>query len=93
LSTRKIAQQVNFTHYGGTGTKIAYQTEEQDPDNLNNWTQPIGQLKTQNTGFTSVNIKGRKFRFRLFGTSSGEPFTYLGYEIINILNEFLQFDE
>lgn len=91
LSTRKTLMVVNFSHYGGAGSKIAYQTEDQDPDDLNNWTQPIGQLLTTNTGFNSINIKARKFRFRLFGISTGQSFTYLGYEALGILSEYIQF--
>lgn len=92
LSTRKTVMMANFTHYGGAGTKITYQTEMQDPDDLNNWTQSIGQLLTSNTGFNSINVKARKMRFRLSGQSTGEPFVYLGYEVINALSELMQFE-
>ena len=91
LSTRKNMNVINFTHYGGAGTEIACQTEEQDPDDLNNWTNSIGQLQTSNTGFNSINVKARKARFRLSGKSTGEPFVYMGYEILDVTNEFIQF--
>lgn len=95
LSTRKTVMTANFSHYGGTGSIVSYQTEQQDPDDLGNWTAKLGtpsQLKTTNTGFNSMNIKARKFRFRIFGQSSGDPFIYNGYEIIDALSEFIQFD-
>lgn len=92
LSTRKTIQTINFTHYGGAGADIAYQTETQDPDDLNNWTNTIGQFQTANTGINSANIKGRKMRLKLSGQSNGDPFTYLGYELIDVLPEFLQFE-
>lgn len=95
LSTRKIVMTANFSHYGGTGTIVAFQTEAQDPDDLGNWEQKVGQpsvLKQINTGFNTMNIKARKFRFRLFGTSTGDPFLYNGYEIIEAINELLQFE-
>ncbi len=91
LSTRKTIMTVNFSHYGGAGSEISYQTEAQDPDDLNNWTHPVGQLQTSNTGFNSVNIKARKMRFRISGQSIGESFSYLGYEMIDVLSEFIQF--
>ncbi len=95
LSTRKTLMTVNFSHYGGTGTGVAFQTDAQDPDDLNNWTQKLGSssmFKQINTGFNSTNIKGRKFRFRIFGQSTGEPFIYNGYEVIDPISEFIQFD-
>lgn len=92
LSTRKTVMTANFTHYGGTGSSVAFQTEKQDPDDLNNWTLPAGMLKEANTGFNSMNIKARKMRFRIFGESTGEPFFYNGYEIIGALSEFIQFE-
>ncbi len=91
LSTRKTLQTGNFIHTGGAESTVAYQTETQDPDDLNNWSRKIGQLKTINTGFNSMNIKGRKVRIRLFGTSKGQPFVYQGYELIEPINEFIQF--
>lgn len=96
LSTRKNVMTANFSHYGGTGSTVAYQTEEQDPDDLNNWKQPVGQpsqFRQINTGFNSMNIKARKFRFRIFGESTGDPFVYNGYEIIDAQAEFIQFEE
>jgi hypothetical protein len=95
LATRKTIMTVNFNHYGGAGATVAYQTELQDPDDLGNWQQKVGQpsqLKTINTGFNSANIKARKFRFRIFGQSTGVPFSYNGYEIIDGLSEFIQFE-
>lgn len=91
LSTRKSVMVANFSHYGGTGSIVAYQTEDQDPDDLNNWTKKIGQLSQKNTGFNTMNVKSRKIRFRIFGESNGQPFFYSGYELIDVINEFLQF--
>lgn len=91
LSTRKSVMVANFSHYGGTGAIVAYQTEDQDPDALTDWTKKVGQLKEKNTGFNTMNIKSRKIRFRIFGESIGQPFFYSGYELIDVINEFLQF--
>ena len=91
LSTRKTAMVGNFSHYGGTGSTVAYQTEKNDPDATNDWTEKIGQLGQINTGFNTMNIKARKFRFRLFGKSTGQPFVYNGYELLGVTPEFIQF--
>lgn len=93
LSTRNTIMTGLFTHTGGTGTKVQYQiedvTEGVDPEN--DWTKEAGQLKNQDTGFNTMNIKARKVRFRISGVSSGEPFEYKGYELIGVTEEFIQF--
>lgn len=93
LSTRKTVMQSMFSHYGGTGSTVAYQTDDDAPDTLNDWSKKVGKgvLKTINTGFNTSDIKGRKVRFRIFGQSVGEPFIYNGYELIAVQNEFIQF--
>lgn len=88
LSTRKTLQQGMFSHYGGTGTNVAYQI---DGTPENDWSKAIGQFKEINTGFNTMNIKARKVRFRIFGSSKGEPFLYEGYELVGVTNELLQF--
>jgi len=100
LSTRKVVQGGAFLHYGGGGTKIAYQTEDDDPDSLNDWSKKPdkGFLGPSNTIFNTMNIKARKFRFRVFGTGGGtgastgylQPFAYNGYELVEVRAEFVQ---
>lgn len=92
LSTRKSLTVGNFTHYQGGGTNVNYQTEVNDPDQLNDWSKRVGQLKgSANTGFNDMAIKARKLRFRISGVSTGEPFVYNGYELLDVRNEFIQF--
>lgn len=94
LSTRKTIMTGNFSHYQGSGTNVAYQDESDDPDTLNDWSKRMGgpsQLKGTNTGFNSMSIKARKVRFRLFGQSTGQPFIYNGYELLDVMSEFIQF--
>jgi hypothetical protein len=94
LSTRKIIQTGNFSHYGGAGLNIAYQTEISDPSDLNNWAYgKVGQLVDSNSGFNSMDIKARKVRFRVYGVMSGSPCIYNGFELLNVFNEMYQFDE
>ena len=90
LTTRKTIMQAMFSHYQGTGSKVEYQTEEDDVDDPSTW-KPIGALELINTGFNTMDIKARKFRFRITGQSSGQTFIYNGYEIINAIAEFLQY--
>ena len=93
LSTRKILMTGNFSHYGGTGGNVAFQTEDNVPDAMNDWTRKVGKgiLKPTNTGFNAMDIKARKVRFRIFGESKGAPFEYNGYELFGPVNEFVQF--
>jgi hypothetical protein len=89
LSTRKTVMQGMFTHEGGATGNINYQIQG---DEENDWTKKVGGLQFTNTGFNSMNIKARKFRFRLSGSSKGQPFTYNGYELVGVVSEFLQFE-
>jgi hypothetical protein len=91
LSTRKVAMTGNFSHIGGAMSNVNWQNEDNDPDSLNDWTKSIGQLKTVNTGFNTMDIKGRKIRIRISGQSAGQPFFYDGYELIGAQHEFIQF--
>jgi len=90
LSTRKTIQKMLFQHDGGAGTKITYQDESsKDAD----WSKSVGtgQLKDVDTYFPTANVRGRKCRFRLSGSSTGEPFVYEGFEILDGTSELVQF--
>lgn len=91
LSTRKTVTVANFSHSGGTGSTIGVQTEHNDPGTLTDWKKEIGQFRDFNTGFNTLDIKARKLRFRIAGSSTGDPFIYHGYELIGVVNELLQF--
>lgn len=74
-STRKTVNKLFFSHTGMTGGNVSYQIPaKNDP-------APIGQLKEVDTGFDSLVIQGQSFKFRLSGTSSGQPIHYEGYEV------------
>lgn len=90
LSTRKTMMIANFSHSGGASTAVNYQTEQNDPDNLLDWSKKIGVLQSRNTGFPTIDIKARKVRIRLTGTSIGAPFIYHGYELLEVMNEYMQ---
>lgn len=89
LSTRKTVMNGMFTHEGGAGSNVNFQVNK---DQENDWTKGCGDLQASNTGFNTVDIKARKLRFRLSGSSKGEPFTYNGYELIDVVSEFVQFE-
>lgn len=89
LSTRKTIMTGMFSHDGGAGANIAYQIEGAP---TSDWSKGVGQMKDQNTGFNTMNIKARKVRFRVSGSSKGQPFTYHGYELIGVTNEVIQFE-
>lgn len=79
ITTEKNLNKLLFSHKGGSGTKVQYQVEN---DQTNNWTKSLKTpLKQFDTGFDEM-IKSNKIRFRLAGSSKGEPFEYKGFEII-----------
>lgn len=86
-STIKTVVRMFYEHKSGTGSKFSYQAPEFA---LNEW-KPIGELKTLDTGFQSVNAKGRKLRFRIAGASTGQPFQVEGYEIVESFDDLVTF--
>ena len=80
LSTRKNINKLLFTHKGGAGSRVTYQKEN---DSVNDWSKSLKgeQLIEKDTGF-DLSIKGKKIRFRIAGSSTGEPFTYNGFEFL-----------
>lgn len=90
FSTRKNLVKALFAHQGGAGSNIAYQTED-DIQNPSDWKRKVGQLGTYNTIFPNLNIKGRKIRTRIFGSSTGEPFNYFGWELLEGSSELIMF--
>lgn len=87
-STVKIVNTMFFMHEGMTGTKVNYQAVG---DILNDFKKPIGQLHSSETGFSGLTARGRKLKFRLTGTSKGEPISYEGYEILQGTSQLITF--
>lgn len=87
-STVKIVNTMFFMHSGMTGTNVNYQTPD---DNVSDFTKKIGQIKDSETGFSSLNARGRKLKFRLSGVSKGEPISYEGYEILEGTTQLITF--
>jgi|SRR5581483_8847457 len=85
MSTRKNIEKLLFHHEGERGSNVQYQIED---DPVSDWTKPLGQLDKSCT-LLKCSIKGRKFRPRISGSSTGEPFTYSGFEIIKASSELI----
>lgn len=85
LSTRKNLGKMLFSHDKGSGTIVQWQ---QRGDLSNDWSKSLsGQFKNIDTVFNSLDVFGHKVRFRITGTSTGEPFEYRGYEILDTDSE------
>lgn len=89
VSTSKTIENAVFSHEGGMGTNVAFQTDV-DGSTSNDWSKGKGQFGESNTGLP-VHIKGRKMRLRLYGTSKGETFAYNGFELPDVTREILPF--
>lgn len=84
-STRKDLTKFLFAHNKGAGTNVAWQNEDSV---LNDW-KPLTQLKDKNTGVNYASVRGRKCRFKLSGSSSGEPWEYDGFEVLEGTSEVI----
>lgn len=87
-STRKTISKMLMLHEGGTGSSVQFQIEG---DNRSDWSKTIGQLSDIDTLFTSANIKGRRIKFRISGSSTGEPFAFFGVEVLMGTDELALF--
>lgn len=82
-NTRKTITEMLFDHEKGMGTNVHYQREGMAD---NEWL-PIGQLSDVDTIFSNEQIRGRKLRFRISGSSIGQPFEYRGFEVLSAISE------
>lgn len=80
LSTKKNVDKLLFSHTGGAGTIVQWQ---EGKDHVNAWQSLDRSFGEYDTGYNAPDIEGSKIRFRVTGTSVGEPFEYRGFEIIN----------
>lgn len=87
-STVKIINTMFFMHSGFTGTKVAYQTPD---DIVSDFKKGVGTIKDSETGFSNLNVRGRKLKFRLMGDSKGQPISYEGYEVLQGTTQLITF--
>ena len=85
FATRKNISKMSVIHKNGEGGLITFQV---DDDNVNKW-RKLFQIGEANPTPKTVNIKGQKVRFRLQGTSVGEPFIFSGFEVLDISSELI----
>lgn len=85
FSTRKNISKMSIIHEGGQGSSFTFRV---DADNENEWKKLEQITKKVPTPFT-CDIKGNKIFFRLQGTSEGEPFTFGGFEVLEISSELI----
>lgn len=71
-------------HRNAQGANLQYQVNI--PVGESDW-ESIGQLETSPATIFNTDITGNRMRFRLSGTSSGEPFIYQGLEILKSFTE------
>ncbi|RJO60399.1 hypothetical protein C4544_05230 [candidate division WS5 bacterium] len=85
FSTRKNVSKLSAIHEGAQGGKLEWQS-----DNMltNEWNK-IGVIDEQIMKPKTVDIKGREIKFRLSGASSGEPFTFYGWEALEGTTELI----
>lgn len=70
----------------GQGVKVSYQTDFSDREKQ--W-KPIGEIQKVPKQVFDTEITGNRVRFRINGTSSGEPFIYQGIEILKSFSELV----
>jgi len=87
-STVKIITTMFFMHKGLKGANVNYQNSD---DILNDFTKKVCQLQSRENGSSNLNIKGRKIKFKISGTSKGEPIYYEGYEILSGSTQLVTF--
>lgn len=80
-TTKSFTDLATF-HENAQGGNLSYQINTDLP---NKW-RPIGSLAKDLIQINSVNAKDfTRIRFRFSGSSSGSPFTFRGWELLNLL--------
>lgn len=87
-ATTKTLQNLFFMHRGAAGSKVNYQIFT---DTLNDWTKKVGQMSMNENGFDNILFKGQKLRFKISGFSTGQPFSYQGYYVLDGVTELINF--
>ena len=83
-TSRKSFTELATLHENAQGGNISYQL---DKTGENQW-KPIGTIKKDLEQIDSLNAKSfTRVRFRLSGSSSGSPFVFRGWELLNLVIE------
>lgn len=84
-STDSITR-LSALHRNGQGVNLQYQIDF--PERESSW-KTIGELQKAPVDVFNTNISGHRIRFRLTGTSTGEPFIFQGLEILKAFTNFI----
>jgi hypothetical protein len=83
-TSRKSVTELATLHENAHGGNLSYQL---DSDSPNKW-RPIGTIKKDLEQIDSLNARSfKRIKFRFYGSSSGTPFTFRGWELLNLLIE------
>lgn len=82
-SEKKTIRTLAAIHENMEAAKVSWRNGTMSRTSL----QPLGQLNSQETLFSNVNIHGSKMKFTLRGESSGNTAIFQGFEILEWLNE------
>ena len=81
LSESNVINKMSAISSKAQGGLIAFQVDDKA-----DWHE-IGQLKKFVTIFKNTNIKGKRVRFKIYGSSIVAPFQFLGFELLEIINK------
>lgn len=83
-STAKTISEIGTIHENAQGGNLSYQV---DTDSLSEW-RPIGEIKKNLYQLDKLNAKDfTRIRFRMSGSSTGSPFIFRGWELLNMMTE------
>ncbi len=86
-STTKNITKTFFLHQQGTGSKVSFRNESDPPEDFS---KNICQLQAYDTGSKTL-FKCKKLQIKVQGVSTGQPFIYRGYEILEGTVELVTF--
>lgn len=83
-SETKVINKIAGVHENAAGGKVGFR---KDKDNISE-IKALGSLKEPETMFNNIrDMKGKRFKMNLSGSSKGTPFTFQGFEILEYKNE------
>lgn len=84
-NTAKTISELVAMHEDAAGSNVAFQVDQENQGDDNNAWKPIGKLN--DTLATKLSCDAKNFtriRFRVFGSSSGTPFLFRSFEILDL---------
>jgi len=81
-----VVNQLAVLSRNGQGVKVQFQVDHSDREA--EWV-PIGKIEKTPVDIMDTEVEGQRMRFRISGTSVGEPFVYNGIEILRGFTELV----